>query len=398
MRARVSEVRLQTDTWVVLAGGGTAGHVLPGLTIAAEVVKRGTADSAVCWVGSSQGVETRLVPEAGFTLTVLPGKGFQRRLTAANIASAGKLLKGFIRAWRFLGRHRPAVVVGLGGYASVACGMAAVFRRIPLIILEQNATAGAANRLLSHFSVCSIVAFRDTRLRGSCWLGNPVRSSISDIDRISGREQARAELGVEHGRRLVIVFGGSLGARSINNAVVQAVVAKTELSWRDRSDLHIRHITGRRDYAGLQALLLDERVDDWNLVYDLVEYEDDMTTNYAAAELVVCRAGATTVAELSAAGLPAILVPLPNAPRDHQTANARFLVNAGAAVMIPDRLLDASKLIMEVDALLADKDGLEAMSRATKASTRPNAASRTVDLLEQHALRPRPLADSSEAP
>lgn len=376
--------------WVVIAGGGTAGHVLPGLGIAAEIVKRGTSSRMVRWVGSRRGVETRLVPEAGFRLSVLSGRGLQRRLTFANVTTVFKLLGSFVQAWRLLGRYRPAIIVGLGGYASVACGMAAAVRRIPLIVMEQNAVAGAANRLLSYLATCSAVAFPHTKIRGARWVGNPVRSDILEVDRTSGRSNARLALGVEDNRHLVVVFGGSLGARSINTAVAQAVSAEIESSWRYRDDMHLIHISGHREYTEVKERVPDRRNSECKLVYDLLDYQDDMSTIYAAADLVICRAGATTAAELAATATPAVLVPLAGAPRDHQTANARVLVNAGAAVMIPDSRLDGMELIAEVDSLLADEDSLRSMSHAAEKLKQPNAASDIADLLEKHALRPRP--------
>ena len=378
--------------WIVLTGGGTAGHVLPGLSMCEELERRGTPASAVHWVGSATGIETELVPEAGVDLTALPGRGLQRRWTAANVSTAVGLLKAFVQAWRLLGWCRPAVVVGLGGYASVSCCAAAALRGIPVVVAEQNAVAGSANRLLSLFAECSAVAFESTQLRGAHWVGNPVRSELLAVDREAGSDEARAALGVDRNRRLVAVFGGSLGARSINEAVAQAVSSEMPQSWGTRTDLHLRHISGRSGHAAARAAAVAAVAAEPrnSLVYELVEYEKDMASVYAAADLVVCRAGATTVAELAATGTPAVLVPLPGAPRDHQTANARMLVEAGAAVMVPDSQLSGIRLAAEVDALLGDCGRLDAMARAAAGLAQPDAACRVVDLLESHALRPRP--------
>ena len=381
--------------WAVVAGGGTAGHVLPGLSICAEMVRRGTPAGAVHWVGSARGIETELVPQAGFGLTALPGRGLQRRLAAANASAAAGLLRALVQAWALLGRCRPAVVVGLGGYASFSCCAAAVLRRVPLIVVEQNAVAGAANRFLSRFAACSAVAFEATPLRRARWVGNPVRSEVLDVDRAAGRAEARAALGVARDRRLVAVFGGSLGARSINEATAQAVSSDTPRGWRGRSDLHLRHISGRRGHAAAQAAAAAVEGDS-GLAYDLVEYANDMAAVYAAVDLVVCRAGATTVAELAATGTPAVLVPLPGAPRDHQTANARAMAEAGAAVILPDPQLSGARLVAEVDALLADGEKLDSMARAAASLSLPDAAGRIVELLELHARSPRP-ADAPTA-
>lgn len=371
------------SSWVVIAGGGTAGHVLPGISIAQHIVARGAPREAVHFVGSSRGVETRLVTEAGFELTALPGRGLQRRLALSNLAAAIGLVRAFGQALVVLRRRRPAVVLGLGGYASAACGAAAALLRVPLVITEQNAVPGLANRLLSRFAAGAAAAFEATDLPRATWTGNPVRTEVLAADRTAGRAAARAALGVDPERRLVAVFGGSLGSRRINEAVTGA----TEL-WQARSGLHIRHIAGRRDYEELAGRVATDRKR--ALGYDLIAYEEDMATVYAAADLVVSRSGATTVAELAAAGVPAVLVPLPGAPGDHQTANARRLVEAGGAVLVNDAELDGARLAAEVDALLDDPDRLSAMAGSATALARPDAASAVVDLIEGCALRPQP--------
>ena len=380
--------------WAVIAGGGTAGHVLPGLSIGEQIVDRGTPRRAVHYVGSARGVETRLVVEAGFNLTALGGRGIKRKLALSNLAAAAGLAAAFARSLALLVRLRPAVVVGLGGYASAACGAAAVLLRVPLVIVEQNAVPGLANRLLGRFASGAAVAFEATDLRRATWTGNPVRTEVAAADRVDGRAAARAVLGSDDRRRLVAVFGGSLGARSINEATVGAVA-----TWRDRGDLQVRHIAGRRDYDDLRARRLTadrdrdrEESSGRALAYDLVAYEDNMAAVYAAADLVVSRSGATTVAELAAAGVPAVLVPLPGSPGDHQTANARRLADAGGAVLVPDSELDPARLVAEVEALLDDPARLEAMAAAARTLARPDAAAAVVDLVERCARSLRPQA------
>ena len=370
-----------------MAGGGTAGHVLPGISIAREITGRGAPQDAVHFVGSAHGVETRLVAEAGFALTALPGRGLKRGFSlsslAANAAAAAELARAFVQALLVLRRGKPAVVVGLGGYASVAVGAAAGLWRVPLVITEQNAVPGLANRLLSRMAAGAATAFEDTDLRRAAWTGNPVRPEVLEADRSAGRSAARAALGVDEECRLVAVFGGSLGARTINEATAGALDL-----WRDRSDLHIHHIAGHRDYEDLSGRMSAAPARALN--YDLVAYEDDMATVYAAADLVVSRAGATTVAELAAVGMPAVLVPLPGAPGDHQTANARRLEAAGGAVLVGDGELDADRLVAEVDTLLEDPDRLDSMAGAARSLARPEAAGAVVDLMESCARHPFP--------
>jgi undecaprenyldiphospho-muramoylpentapeptide beta-N-acetylglucosaminyltransferase len=372
--------------WAAIAGGGTAGHVSPGLAVAEEIVRRGVARDDVVWIGSSRGLETRLVPEAGFPLRPLPGRGIQRRLTPANLAAAGGLVVAIVRTVIGFARRRPDVLVALGGYAAVPGVIAAAVWRVPIVLTEQNAVPSVANRLAARFAAASATPFPESDLPNATWTGNPVRAAIVAVDRAVQRDAARARLGVHPGRRVLVVMGGSLGARRINHALFDALA-----EWRDRADLHIHHIAGARDHDELAA-----RVpigDDDALTYRLVRYEDDMASVYAAADLVLCRAGASSVAELAVVGLPSILVPLPGAPGDHQTANARRLVELEAAVLVPDAELDGPRLRAEVDALLTDEPRLAAMGAAAATIGRPDAPAQIVDLVVEHARRPPPRRD-----
>jgi UDP-N-acetylglucosamine:LPS N-acetylglucosamine transferase len=319
------------------------------------------------------------VPAAGFAITLLPGRGLERRLSLQNVRSLGALLRAFGQAWRLVGRRRPRGVVSVGGYASVPCALAAALRRIPVIVAESNAAPGAANRLVGKVAKASAVAFPGTPLPRAVVTGNPVRPEVLAIDRRRDATGARTKLDVEPGRRMLLVFGGSLGALRINRAVLDAVGR-----WAWRPDLHVRHVVGARDWpeigAGGSPLPPGAA-----LRYDAVEYDDDMPTALAAADLVLCRSGASTSFELLAAGLPAVLVPSPHVTADHQTANARHLVAAGAAVLVPDAELDGARLVAEVDALLADPARLASMAAAARAAARPDAADAIAALAEEHA-------------
>ncbi len=413
--------------WAVVAGGGTGGHVVPGLAIAEEIVARCNSADAVHYVGSRRGLETRIVPEAGFTLTALPGRGIARKLTLGNVGAIVGLCAAIVEAIVRMASWRPAVVVGVGGFASVPAVVAAIVWRVPLVVAEQNAVPSVANRLGSRFARAAAVPFPDVDLPRAVWTGNPVRSAVNRVDRSAGRDTACQRLDVDPARKLLCVFGGSLGARRINEALFAALG-----DWRDRGDLTIRHITGERDYAelkaratahpgletglsmttgletglsmttgletglsmttgletGLSMTTIETLKADDDLVLQLVEFEHDMASVYAASDLVVCRAGASTVAELTIAGVPAILVPLPGATGDHQTANARVLAQTDAARVVPDSELDGDRLRFEVDALLGDEPRLGSMSAAAKAQGRPDAAAAVVDLLERYAKRP----------
>ncbi|MFN0090579.1 MAG: undecaprenyldiphospho-muramoylpentapeptide beta-N-acetylglucosaminyltransferase [Acidimicrobiales bacterium] len=369
----------------LIAGGGTVGHLNPGIAIARALAARGWPLEGLHFVGAERGVEASRVPAAGFTVTLLPGRGIQRRLTPANLGAVWGLLRACGRAAALLRRLRPAVVVSTGGYASVPCALAAVLARTPVVVAEQNAAPGAANRLVGRFAKACAVSFPGVGLPRAVLTGNPVGREVLAVDRVGGRAAARARLGIPAEAQLVVAFGGSLGARRINEAVLGVAEA-----WRDQPGRALRHAIGERDWAGYEARA--RAAAGGRLCYQALRYEEEMPLALAAADVIVARAGATTVAELTAVGAPALLVPLPGAPSDHQTANARALVEAGAAVLVPDAELSAERLAAELDALLGDPDRLARMGKAAAAAGRRDAAERVADLVERWA---RPAAGPS---
>jgi undecaprenyldiphospho-muramoylpentapeptide beta-N-acetylglucosaminyltransferase len=344
--------------------------------VARALVERGHDPAQIHFVGSQRGIETRLVPEAGFSLTALPGRGIQRRLTIENISAVFGLLRAIMSGLVLVRRRRPAVVLIVGGYASVACVVAAVIWRVPIVVAEQNAVAGAVNRLAGRFAKVCAVAFPGTDLPRAVVTGNPVRSDVLAIDRECDRVSARVQLEVPLDRTLIAVVSGSLGARRVNLAVREALGLLA-----DRSDLAIRHVVGRRDWESMSEPPFDLPSD--GLLYRVVDYEDRMDLVLAAADLLIGRAGGTTVAELAEVGLPGLLVPLPGAPRDHQSANAAALVAAGAAVVIPDGELDGARLVRELRPLLDSPEVLRSMERASRSMAHPDSAARVAALLTE---------------
>lgn len=379
-----------TPTWAIVAGGGTAGHVLPGLAVARELVRRGRDASSILFVGAERGIESRLVPEAGFEVELLPGRGIERRLSVQNVVALWGLTTALWRAVRLVHRRRPAVVLALGGFASAACALAALLWRVPLVVAEQNARAGAANRLVARLARACAVPFDETDLPKAVVTGNPVRDEVLAVAADRDVLAARSELGLPEDRTVVVVFAGSLGSRRINEAVYGAVGR-----WAHRDDLAIHHVIGTRDWEDRPAVARD--LDEARagpdgpavgLVYQPIRYQDRMDLVLGAADLAVCRAGGTTVAELAVVGVPAVLVPLPIATRDHQTANAGPLVRSGAAVLIPDGELDVDRLVAEVEALVGDPSRLAEMAVAARGLGRPDAAGAVADLVESTARRP----------
>lgn len=340
-----------THRKIVIAAGGTAGHVVPALAVAERLRAEG---AEVAFVGGAR-AEARLVPAAGFPLHTIAVEGLNRRnpLRAARALARAAIATASAR--RLLRELAPDAVLGGGGYVAGPVGVAALTLRIPLVLTEADSHLGLTNRLLAPFARRVCLAFALPGREGGRYrvTGRPTPPATRD------RSAARARFGIEPDETCVLVFGGSLGARSINLAAVEAFAG---------APFHVLHVSGRRDHAELAARGLP--VD-----YDLREYLDlgDFAEALAAADLAVARAGGS-VFEIAANGLPAVLVPYPRASADHQSANARWMSEAGAAVVIPDAELSAARLGGEVAALLADGEHMRAMAAASAGLARPNAA------------------------
>jgi UDP-N-acetylglucosamine--N-acetylmuramyl-(pentapeptide) pyrophosphoryl-undecaprenol N-acetylglucosamine transferase len=371
----------------VIAGGGTGGHVVPSLQVARALMAKGHAASTIELYGSRRGQESVLWPTLEFPFTLLPGRGIRRSMSPGAVWANGGAVLGLasaaLRSLASFARRRPRVVVVVGGYASFPAGLAAVMLRVPLVLVNTDAVPGAVNALLGRFAAVNAVSFPNTHLPRAYVTGTPVRPELGSLDRsVDGRRQAREMLGLPARRPTLAAFGGSLGARRIN-----AAVADLAGRWSDR-DVSIYHVAGRRDYAQFMPGKVAEGDipgPDVALHYQVVPFEERMPELYRAADLCVCRAGAMTVAELLVAGVPAILVPLPGAPRDHQTRNAEALVVAGAAIMVPDAECTAARLEAEIAALLCDSDRLAAMGNAARMLGHPDAAAKVAELVDAHA-------------
>jgi len=363
----------QTRVYALVTGGGTGGHVYPALAVAETLVERGHDRASIRFVGARRGLEATAVPEAGFALEALPGRGFRRRLGVEALRDNAGALFGtgwaVARAWRIVRRTRPRVVFGVGGYASLPCVVSARLAGVPTVVHEQNAAPGLTNRLAVRLGARPAVSLPGTLLRGAVLTGNPVRRAITEV--------ARAP---DPSHPLVLVFGGSLGAGRLNDAALGLYDR-----WRDRDDVAVCHVAGRRNYADCRRRLDDLHRPGDRLSYELVEYEEHLERRYRTASVAVCRAGAVTVAELTVVGLPAVLVPLPGAPHDHQTRNAEALTAAGAATLLADADAEPARVATELDALLADPARLDAMSKSGRALGRPDAAARVADLVEEAA-------------
>jgi undecaprenyldiphospho-muramoylpentapeptide beta-N-acetylglucosaminyltransferase len=363
----------------MIVGGGTAGHVVPAIAIGQALVDRGRPAADILFVGARRGIEARLVPEAGFDIVLLPGRGIARRLAVENIAAVAGLLVAFVRAIALALRRRPAVVVSMGGFAAAPAAFAAILTRIPLVLAEQNAIPTSTHRLVARFARASAVSFPGTPLPRATVTGNPVSETFRRTDfSAAGRQRARQELGLPPDRTVLLVTGGSLGARRINRAA-----ADLAQRWRHRDDVAIRHVIGERDWEQFGAT---GDAASGGIVYQRVRYEVRMPLAMAAADLVIGRAGGTT-AELGIAGRAAILVPLPIAPYDHQTFNAKAFVDVDAGILIPDGELDVDRLEKEVAALLGEPGRVAQMGDRARRLGHPDAAERVAELVEQSARR-----------
>jgi len=366
----------------VIAAGGTAGHVVPALAVADALRARG---AEVTFIGGER-AEAQLVPAAGYPLHTIAVAGLHRRNPLRAARALLLAMRAFVRARALLGQLRPDAVMGGGGYVSAPVGLAALTRHIPLVLTEADSHLGLANRTLAPFARRVCLAFppaathSETGSRASAAPGGSSRrwpharrrgSSRGEVGRryrVTGRPipaphedraAARERLGIEPGETCVLVFGGSLGARSINLAAIEAYAGAT---------FHVLHVSGRRDHPELAALPRPQG-------YDLREYLDlaEFAQALAAADLVVARAGGSLF-EVAAHGRPAILIPYPYAAGDHQAANARWMELGGAAVVVPDGELTAARLARETATLLADPQRMRAMAAAARRLARPDAA------------------------
>jgi UDP-N-acetylglucosamine--N-acetylmuramyl-(pentapeptide) pyrophosphoryl-undecaprenol N-acetylglucosamine transferase len=369
---------------VLIAAGGTGGHVFPGLALARTLVARDPA-TTVSFAGTTRGIEGRSVPAAGFEVDMLPILPLSRRLSVETVLSPGAAVAGVGAATRLLKRRRIDVVAGMGGYVTLPVAMAAKLSGIPVVLHEQNAVPGIANKLAARVATTvalgvaeAAAAFGGAR---TVVVGNPVRPELAHLDRDALRTEALTAFGLDPARRTLFVFGGSQGARRINNALIDATA-----SWPRPDTIQVLHACGKRDEDAVRAGWA--AVEPRGLRVQVVPFVDRMDLAYAATDLAVTRAGALTVAELTVAGVPAIMVPLPHATAGHQAANAAVLAAAGGVVHIPDAELTGPRLAEEAAVLLDDPGTLASMGKVMRDLARPEAAEDLADTVLAAAGRP----------
>jgi UDP-N-acetylglucosamine--N-acetylmuramyl-(pentapeptide) pyrophosphoryl-undecaprenol N-acetylglucosamine transferase len=351
---------------VLIAAGGTGGHIYPGIAVAKEILRRDES-SEVLFVGTARGLETRIVPENGFQLSLINSAGLKNVGVAGKIKGLSVLPKSFLEARQIIRQFRPHVVVGAGGYVSGPVLLMAAIMGVPTLVMDSNALPGFTNRQLARFVDRAALTFDESLKffgKKGVVTGNPVRHEFFEVPR-----KLRSDL--FH----ILIFGGSQGARAINNAMGDALEHLAEFDER----LSITHQTGEADLDRIKAAYAESKF----AGSDVRPFISDMFTEFGKADLVICRAGATTCAELSAAGKAAIMVPLPTAADDHQRKNAEALERAGAAKMIVQSELTGERLASEIAALIGEPEKITEMETAAKGLGREDAAEKTVDIIEE---------------
>ena len=357
---------------VLIAAGGTGGHIYPGIAVAQEIMRR-DANSKVRFVGTARGLETRLVPQAGFELSLTDSAGLKNVGRIAQMRGLVLLPKSFLSALNLIRAFRPDVVVGAGGYVSGPVVLMAALTNRRTLVMESNALPGWTNRVLARFVDRAAVSFEQALpfFRGKGVVtGNPVRREFFEIP-LKQREPGRFSL---------LVFGGSQGARALNEGMVAALPSLESL----KSTLRIKHQTGPADFDKVKKAYVDAG---WNEQADVRSYIDNMMADFAAADLVICRAGATTTAELIAAGKASIMIPFPFAADDHQRKNAEALEAAGASRMILQKDLSGERLTEEIRVFAESPERINQMEEASRKLAHGDAASAAVDMIEELAKR-----------
>lgn len=353
---------------VIISGGGTAGHIYPGLALAGSL-RSTEAALEILFVGTKSGLESKLVAEANYHFEPVEVHGFTRKLSFDFFKALFLLLIGIPKSLRIINGFKPDVVIGLGGYVSVPVAVAASLKRIPLLLHEQNTVPGLANRLLTKRADMIAISFAASQkyfgnARRVELTGNPVRKEIIGSDL---KDYNKFDL--DAARKTILIFGGSRGAQRINEAMIEAYPL-----FRDSGNLQIIHSTGTANFEYVAAAIEKEQDPSDKIIYRCYPYLNQIDQAYSVSDLVVCRAGATTLAEVTALGKPAVFVPYPYATEDHQKRNAEVLRDAGAASIIFNEELDGNSLFGETTKIVSDDLLLKKMSEAAHSLGRPNAA------------------------
>ena len=351
---------------VLIAAGGTGGHIYPGIAVAKEIMAR-DAESEVLFVGTARGLEKKIVPDNGFQLSLINSAGLKNVGVAGKIKGFSVLPRSFLEARRIIRQFRPHVVVGVGGYVSGPVLMMAAIMGLPTLVMDSNALPGFTNRRLARFIDKAALTFAEAIPffgRKGVVTGNPVRQEFFEVPAKQRSDEFH-----------ILIFGGSQGSRAINNAMVEALGHLSEYGGK----LTVTHQTGEADFETVKMAYADSKFSN----AEVWPFISDIFVEFGKADLIVCRAGATTCAEVAAAGKAALMIPLPTAADDHQRKNAEALVSAGAARMLLQQDLNGEMLAREIRSLIDSPEAIRVMESAAKNLGRPDAAAVTADIIEE---------------
>ncbi len=361
---------------VIISGGGTGGHIYPGISLAYEIKDRDIKND-ILFVGTERGLESKLVPREGFKIVKIKARGIKRKLCFENLTAIIIFLLSLFQSYKIIKKYKPDLVIGTGGYVSGSVVLMAAILGVPTFVHEQNVIPGITNKLLSRITRATFLSFIQSKEYFSnkaklIFTGNPIR--FKNIKQNTEREYKKYNL--DSSKKTILVLGGSKGAVSINRAVLGSIDFIKDAI---KNNLQVLLISGQDDYDNIMGIVGEN-----HKIFSVESYLHDIEKAYSLADLVICRAGATTLAEIVAYGLPAILIPYPYATQDHQGINAKIFEREGAAISILERDLSGEKLGQVLLDLLKNKDQLEMMAKKSRELSNVNSAKKIVDYISDY--------------
>ena len=361
---------------VIISGGGTGGHIYPGISLAYEIKDRDLKND-ILFVGTERGMESKLVPREGFKIIKIKARGIQRKICFENLAALVIFLVSLFQSYKIIKQYKPDIVIGTGGYVSGSVVLMAAILGIPNFVHEQNVIPGITNKFLSRITRATFLSFNQSKKYFSnkvklIFTGNPIR--FKNIKPGTDREYKKFNL--DSSKKTILVLGGSKGAAAINRAVLGGIDLIKEVI---KNDWQILLISGQDDYDNMMEIVGED-----HKIFSVEPYLHDIEKAYSLADLVICRAGATTLAEIGAYGLPAILIPYPYATNDHQGINAKIFEIEGAAILILEKNLSGEKLAQVLLDLLKNKDKLEMMAKNSRELSNVNSAKKIMDYISDY--------------
>lgn len=358
---------------VIISGGGTGGHIYPGISLAYEIKDRDIKND-ILFVGTERGLESKLVPREGFKIVKIKARGIKRKLCFENLTAIIIFLLSLFQSYKIIKKYKPDLVIGTGGYVSGSVVLMAAILGVPTFVHEQNVIPGITNKLLSRITRATFLSFNQSKEYFSnkaklIFTGNPIR--FKNIKQNTEREYKKYNL--DSSKKTILVLGGSKGAASINRAVLGSIDFIKDAI---KNNLQVLLISGQDDYDNIMGIVGEN-----HKIFSVESYLHDIEKAYSLADLVICRAGATTLAEIVAYGLPAILIPYPYATQDHQGINAKIFERKGAAISILEKDLSGEKLGQVLLDLLKNKDQLEMMAKKSRELGNVNSAKKIVDYI-----------------